>query len=410
LFLGDGVSLDQVDGAWRDRFCDPLIADLNNHGTTTLLMQRGNLERLPWSRPTFAVNNVINWAHLGAGPLRMLSPPAISVPDYDAVLGFITQSGVPTLGLSVDTLRARAAAIATTATAFERLLGIVRPSLCFIVGYFWGMGHALTLACRRRRILSIELQREGRSGQHEAYRWTSVPESGYGILPAVFWTWTRTDAAAIEAWAGRLNRPWHRAIQGGHPQLATWLDDHDPLTRSTDAAINAARAPAADREIIVALQTVAGYESIWNALASLIEASPSSWRWWIRKHPSTLHLSDLGLGRLLTIRRSNVLVDLPSSLPLPALLRHMDVLVTATSGASVEASMFGVKTLFVSPDARNFHPRLIEAQDAEIVTDMNVLAERLRNLSRNPAKAIAQPDLSGTLSQLSKMADEYRTL
>jgi hypothetical protein len=47
LFLGDGVSLDQVDGAWRDRFCDPLIAELHRQGATTLLMQRGNLDRLP---------------------------------------------------------------------------------------------------------------------------------------------------------------------------------------------------------------------------------------------------------------------------------------------------------------------------------------------------------------------------
>jgi hypothetical protein len=411
LFLGDGVSLDPVDGAWRDRFCDPLIADLEKHGRSTLLMQRGNLERLPRSRPTFAANTLINWAHLRAGPLRTARPPAISVPDYDAVLQFIAQSGVPALGLSIDTLRARAASISTTASAFERLLETVRPSLCFIVGYFWGMGHALTLACRRRRILSVELQREGRSGEHEAYRWSNVPEAGYGILPAVFWTWTENDAAAIEAWAGQLKFPWHRAIHGGHPQIAMWLDDHDPLTRATDAKISDVRAHAvAEREILVAVQTMAGYEEIWNALASLIEAGPPGWRWWIRKHPSTLHLGNLAVGRLLAIDRPNVLVDLPSSLPLPALLRHMDVVVTATSGSAVEASMFGVKTLFLSQDARNFHPRLIEAGDAEIVTDMNGLAQRLRDQPRNPAKGIVQPDLSGTLSRLRKMADEYRNL
>jgi hypothetical protein len=411
LFLGDGVSLDQVGGSWRDRYCDPLISELDARGETTLLMQRGNLERRPQSRPTFAVNTVINWAHLRAGPLRMLSQPVISVPDYDAVLGSISQSGVPTLGLSGDALRARAAAVSTAASAFERLLGIVRPSLCFMVGYFWGMGHALTLACRRRGILSIELQREGRSGEHEAYRWTKVPENGYGILPAVFWTWTEADAAAIETWTGRLKHPWHRAVHGGHPQVATWLDDLDPVTRATDATINEVGIGAVvEREILVALQTVPGYEDIWNALASLIETSPPGWRWWIRKHPSTLHLGDLGLGRLLAIRRPNVLVDLSSSLPLPALLRHMDVLVTATSGSAVEASLFGVKTLFLSSEARNFHPRLIESGGAEIVSDIVALEGKLHSMQRCPRTAVKQPDVSAVLSGLMSMANEYREL
>lgn len=411
LFLGDGLSLDRVDGAWKDRFCDPLIAALDERGETTLLMQRGNLQRLPWSRPTFAANTIINRGQLLAGLLRMAPSLAVSVPEYEAAIRVIARNGVPVLGLSVDTLRDRARAISITASLFEHLLNVVRPSLCFIVGYFWGMGHALALACRRRRILSIELQREGRSGEHEAYRWTTAPEDGYSILPAVFWTWTRADADAIETWTRHLKRPWHRALHGGHPQLASWFNEDDPVTRATDAKINEVRARSfAERDILVALQSVDGYEETWNALASFIEARPPTWRWWIRYHPSTIHLGDHGVGRLPAIRRHNVLVDLPSSVPLPALLRHVDALVTATSGTAVEASMFGLRTFFLSPDARNFHPRLIDSQDAEIVTDMTVLEQRLRDLPDKRGGRIAQPDLAGTLSRLVKMADEYRSL
>ena len=214
------------------------------------------------------------------------------------------------------------------------------------------MGHALALACRRRGILSIELQREGRSGRHEAYIWSSVPERGYEILPAVFWTWTQADADAIETWTRTLKRPWHSSIYGGHPQLAAWLQRNDPEPSAVDASINEVLANApVEREILVALQMVGGHEDLWNALASFIEAGPPQWRWWIRRHPSTLQLGDQGLERLLAIKRPNVLVDLPSSVPLPSLLQHMDALVTATSGAAVEASMLGVTMTYLPADA-----------------------------------------------------------
>src|SRR5678815_1391824 len=41
IFLGDGVSLECVDGKWRDRFGEPLIAALEARGHNTFLMQAG---------------------------------------------------------------------------------------------------------------------------------------------------------------------------------------------------------------------------------------------------------------------------------------------------------------------------------------------------------------------------------
>ena len=267
------------------------------------------------------------------------------------------------------------------------------------------------LACRRRGILSIELQREGRSGRHEAYIWSTVREKGYEILPAVFWTWTQTDADAIDRWTKKLKHPWHRAIFGGQPQLAAWLNDDDPITRATDAMINDIRARApAEREILVALQAVEGYEAEWNALASFIETGPSHWRWWLRRHPSTAHLGDRGVGRLPSLRRPNVVIDLPSAVPLPALLRHMDAIVSATSGAAVEACMFGVKPFFLAPEAREFHPHLIETGEAEIISQMSALEQRLIEMQPSRQSRVAQPELSEVLARLSSMAADYLEL
>src|SRR5690349_7867270 len=58
IFLGDGVSLDRVDGAWRDRFGEPVISALERQGRSCFAMQSGNLARLPWARPTYAANQI----------------------------------------------------------------------------------------------------------------------------------------------------------------------------------------------------------------------------------------------------------------------------------------------------------------------------------------------------------------
>src|ERR1700722_13487655 len=41
IFLGDGVTLDRVDGIWQDRFGEPLIAALETDGLGVFFLQSG---------------------------------------------------------------------------------------------------------------------------------------------------------------------------------------------------------------------------------------------------------------------------------------------------------------------------------------------------------------------------------
>jgi hypothetical protein len=45
IFLGDGVSLDRVGYAWQDRYSEPIMAALERRGSSTFLMQSGELPR-----------------------------------------------------------------------------------------------------------------------------------------------------------------------------------------------------------------------------------------------------------------------------------------------------------------------------------------------------------------------------
>jgi hypothetical protein len=405
IFLGDGVSLDFVDHRWQDRFGEPLIAEFEKRGQPTFLMQGGELTRLPWRRPTFAANLIALWGGMAAAA----SVLPVELPDHDRVMQFLARNGAPTDCLSRANLSRRGRAIFATASAFERVLRIVKPTLAFLVTYYAGLGGAFLLACRRQGILSIDLQHCPQDGAHKAYGWSGLPDNGYTTLPAVFWNWTEEDAAYIRGWAGKLALPWHRSVHGGHTQLASFFDGTDAGTQVWDAKFKAVGAGRTfDREILVALQPIGGCRAQWAALAKQIDAAPPNWRWWIRRHPAAGPYQDEEYRCLLSLRMPNVVIEEASSTPLPALLRHMSLVLSLASGASAEASVFGVPAYFMSDEARGPFAGLIERGRARIVDIMNLNIEisRLPAAIVRPASVLAPP-LGETLLKLEDMARDY---
>jgi hypothetical protein len=405
ILLGDGVSLDKTGGAWRDRHGEPVMATLEQAGRTTFLMQPGGLERLPWGRPTFAANGV---AVRGAMAAALDRKRPVDLPDHAAIVDFLGHQGVPAPSLGLPRLTKRARSIAAAASQFQRILRIVRPRLAFVVTYYSGLGHAFALACRREGVLCVDLQHCPQGGAHRGYRWRSLPEQGYSTLPAVFWTWTAEEAERIAA--GARSTVWHRAIHGGHSQLAPYLDDRDPGVRRWDERFAAVgQAGDFEREILVALQPIGGRRSVWEAVARHIEAAPPGWRWWIRRHPASTAFQDAEYQPLLALERANVVIEEASELPLPALLRRMSAVVSLASGAATEAAAFGVPALFMDEEAYALFPGLIERGEAELV-DVAEVIPRLAGLPARPARTagVRSPPIEETLRRLDGMADAYR--
>ena len=409
ILLGDGVSLDRIGGVWNDRHGEPVMAALDRQGQRTFLMQPGRLSRLPWRRPTFAANTI---AARGALAAALGGPRSIELPDHEAVAAFLEHEGVQASSLGQARLARRARTIAATASQFQKVLRVVKPGLAFVVTCYAGLGHAFALACRREGVMCVDLQHCPQEGTHRAYRWRRVPERGYSTLPAVFWTWSLEDAAHIAGWAKASADPWHRAIHGGHSQLAPFLDDESPATRAWDERFGAiGNAAAFEREILVALQPIGGRRAVWDALARQIGDAPTGWRWWIRRHPSSTPSQDSEYARLLALRRPNVVIDEASELPLPALLRRMSVLVSLASGAAAEAAIFGAPALFLDDEARGSFPGLIERGQAKVIDVAEVIA-RIAELPARPVRPTVPPSppIDQTLRGLAKMADDYRRL
>jgi hypothetical protein len=398
ILLGDGVSLDLVNGAWQDRFGEPIIAELERSGLETFVMQPGDLSRLPWRRPTFAANLV----DVGSGIASRLWRVAPDLPDLDGVISYLREQNIAAPSLERVALSRRAARVSIAAGLFSSILKIVRPRIAFVVTYYAGLGPAFLLACRRCKILSVDLQHCPQEGAHKAYGWSNVPAKGYNTLPAVFWSWNLYDADYVGRWTKTLAAPWHRSIHGGNTQVAALCAQPTP-PQIVDKIFT--------REILVALQPIAGQIDIWNALATVIESAPRHWRWWIRRHPSSRTYQDSAFGRLLTLRGDNIVIDAASTLPLPVLLPRMTVLVSLMSGAAGEAAMFGVPAVFLSDEAAGTFGSLIERACARVVdvAQLAMVIEALHGQAPKPSH-LEQPALPEVLHLLDGIADDYQGL
>lgn len=380
IFLGDGVSLERIDGAWEDRYGESLMALLEAESRSSFMMQAGDLRRAPWRRPVFAANLIESAGQILA---RRFAAP-LDLPGHAELLALLAGRGLAAESLRPARLARRAAVLRATASLFERVLDGVQPRLAFVSTWYAGLGPAFLLACRRRGIMSVDLQHCPLQGGHKAYRWNALPEDGYALLPAVFWSWDDAEAARIRDWA---RGPWHTALPGGHPRRDVFLEEGDPRVWAYDAQIAAG---GFEREILVALQTLEGGAGIWEALAASIEAEPPGWRWWIRRHPAARPADDSRYGRLLGLRGPSIRIDDASSLPLHALLRHMSAVLSVSSGVGAEAAPFGVPSLALD-------------------SDMPALMARLAELPAKPRRPppSRRPDSGFALSLLDGLARDY---
>jgi hypothetical protein len=104
-------------------------------------------------------------------------------------------------------------------------------------------------------------------------------------------------------------------------------------------------------------------------------------------------------------------IDEASSLPLPALLRHMSVVVSLASGAAAEAAAFGVPSIFLSKEAKATFFRLIDAGLASVIDvgTLHSMIERLPKMPNRPPSPL-QPNLGDTLRHVGALARDYAPL
>ena len=173
--------------------------------------------------------------------------------------------------------------------------------------------------------------------------WMRIPETGFEVLPNVFWSWAERDAARIRSWTSAASRA-HTAVWGGNPalMLPSNLPAAAELISRADRLVSGAP--------VVALYTHQAEPSVSAMLLEAIRTSPQEWRWLIRFHPQYPDV----IGDVLRVLdaagvSSRVEISETGALPLPLLLARSTVHITEFSSSVIEAEALGVPSIVLSP-------------------------------------------------------------
>lgn len=401
VFLNTGISYIQNRGAYYERFCDPLITRLAAAGHGALMLTPASPLPVPRRTPSRPIFAELLAVRLQATLWARLARPAIHLPGFEALREALGPQAAQAPGRLL--LTRQAALVEAYARYFAVILRQARAKVGLVVCYYSFAGQGFVLACRRLGIPSIDIQHGVHGELHRAYgRWDRVPASGYELLPAIFWCWSDTEAAAIERW--RAAGSPHRPVVGGNPLLEAWPQVYP------DAAADRARldaehpVPTGTPRILITLQSLPDISPLIDA----IRAGGDRWFWHIRCHPNQGDRPDGLEARLAAEGFQNAEARLGTALPLYSLLPAMSAHVTAYSAVVYEAQALGVPSVVTHKLAADIFADLIAEGNVRYAETGEAIAAAVTDqLSRlDGAGARTAPRLDTGMRELLSLLQE----
>lgn len=408
--LANTVDRTSIDGVWHDKIFDPFISEFAGRGRRSLVLERTGIRhyRVPRLRPSVLIQPRLDVLTVRTGLWRSRGTAALD--GFDACANLVARANARAVMPSEAQIDGWAARLQVFAAFFARVLASSRARLAMTSNYFDLAGMAFILAARRRGLHAVEVQHGVQGDDHAAYgRWTHVPPGGYELLPSVFWCWTPEDADSISRWNGATGA--HRALAGGNLWEAAWRRGDHPAQHSYNARLHATKARFdGELDVLVTLQEPLYEPSALGHLWRAIAETQHRWRWWLRQHP-TMAVRRRPERLLNAVGVSRAIVDEATEFPLQALLPQMNVHVTHSSAAALEAERFGVASVILSDYGAQLFRRQIasgswsHARTAEeIVAAVDVHARR--QAKQPPAARNGEGGARHALDRLLALGDE----
>jgi len=291
--------------------------------------------------------------HLRKASRGVVFDPPYTLENFAAIPPVLAAAGVD-MPFDEETLTEDMGKIFYLARIFENTLKRLAPAVLFQSIYYHTIGMAWVLACRRRNILTVDIQ-HGRLGPHEGHytQLNVAPPEGYHLMPDLVWCWGRQTKQDIEV-DKKPGCVRHGGIVGGNAWLARWRYHPEADTSELRAFDQYC---AGRRRILVSLQPLES--PIGTELLKAIITAPKDWLWLLRLHPLRRHtMSEIG-GILANASVTNVEIEQATNLPLFPLLARTDHHVTAFSSVAVEAAAFDIRTSLIGPEGLQiFGPQL----------------------------------------------------
>ena len=236
------------------------------------------------------------------------------------------------------------------ANFFEKILKQIQPKVCFELCYYNPENFALTLACHRLKIPTVDIQHGLQGNLHFAYNnWLNQPAEGYSVIPTFFWVWSNFEQKIIENWTTKKNQ--QVVFVGGDLWLNAWVSKKENLRILFEKEFNF---PLLLNEnyikILITLQT----SEIFKDLEEIIKQSEDNFYFFIRLHPRMKN--QIESYKMKFVEYKNINIQQASSLPLHLLLRNMDIHITNSSSTVIEAFKFGIKSISTNPESNNIFP------------------------------------------------------
>ena len=341
-----------VDGLWYDRQVDPVIELLNRRGLSSLHVEhkasfhvpRGNASYYAILNDTFIFRPSQNKTDFHDPQLvnnldRLNAVILAAYPDFEPI--------------SYSYVSAQVAQIRHYADCFYTLFTKVRPHIGIVACYTSHKGFGFNIACRRYNIPSVAIQHGVAARFNPANaRWPRVPAGGYPFLPKVFWCWDKENAKYIDSWNDPA-QDQHLGFAGGD----LWLDKIQNATPDSDSLrrIDGLMKYRPGSKYVLWIQ-----QSLLPDNVDFMKQAPQDWIWWIRLHPLFMHLREPLLEMMAQAGVENFLIDELNDLSILILFQQVDVILTSTSTAVLEAMPFRTYSVITSEMGERLYSQQIK--------------------------------------------------
>lgn len=381
LFLTYSVHRTRLREGWYDQYCEPFTDAFRELEWKSLILELSpsGEYRMPRRSPSRLIQKDVDLV-LIKSKLRRSGNHTIALEGYDGFYSYLKENDLPSSGFRLEVIGGLAKYLLGLRDYFENILAITRPKIAFVAEYYSVYGSALIAACRRRGILSVDIQHGLTGDDHLAYgSFRKIPSGGYETLPGIFWCWSEYEAEVIRRWNREVSQT-HRPFVGGNLWMNLWMDDTDELPTRYDRIIRNLKGGSI-RSVHV-LFTPSMLYDVKEWILSAMRSSPPGYRWWVRVHPCRQKEREIVRHMLAEKGVINAELDWTTEFPLLALLRHTDINVTSFSTTVHEAERFGVPSVLTDQAGVSLFLDNISSGTAVIATTPDALLVEIERLSR----------------------------
>lgn len=343
LFIGDGVSFTKINGLWYDKFCDPVIDYLKQKKIKYLNFEVGRLLFFPRYN-----KSIYNQSDLDMSIIKSkIFTKKIKNISLDGYKDFLNDDFANMyfkyLPNKIE-ISNRVLKIKNIEAYYLRKMSKIKPKVGLIVSYYYDAGMAFNKACKKFGIESIDIQHGVQGPYHLAYcNWSKIPSVGYNLLPDVFWVWSEYEQREIIQ--TNKNSLKHTTRVATNHFLNIWKKNSTSFIVNYDKKFNEINNNN-KKKILLTLSpdTDCLMFDTYKALSFI----QNDYNIYIRLHPNMLNELYRYKNHFKSLNLVNYEIELTSKLPLYAILRNVDLHITAQSSTVIESVEFGVFSIITS--------------------------------------------------------------